>query len=218
MQQYFPFTRLGLSRNPFGALTDAEWQVVTVLPSALLELCQQDLGTVQLIGERGHGKSTWLRALQHRHHTTNAPIPYETLPEGKTTFTTQLDAVAGFALDEAQRLSRWERRRLLRGLQGKRLWIGTHEDFRPLFTYWGRSVTTLYVADFTDRAHLAAVLARRVNYFALPTMTPIQFDATALDVLWQRFGANLRASETYLYELFQRLPTVTVITADLLGF
>lgn len=203
---YFPFYRLGLRANPFRALEDDEWAAIAVLPDAAL-MAAADGAHLQVLGERGHGKSTTLRGLKAQLTQAGQQAMYEYLPEGQAIFQTPLDGVAVFLLDEAQRLTHSERDRLLAAARaGRRLILGSHEDFAGLFRAAGLSLTTLRLKD-DGRAHLEAVLVRRVAYFALePGEPPVTFEPGAVDYLHARFGSDLRASERFLYEFFQVLP------------
>lgn len=214
--KFFPFYRLGLRRNPFGSLTDEEWLAVTILPPALAALHPNNCRYVQLMGEPGRGKTTLLLRWGYEYLRRGEHIAFEKLPEGQRHFTTRLNELDGFALDEAQRLSWLERRRLFRAIGEKRLFISTHEDMTRWFRRYGFNVTTFDAAEFMTCDHLAALLARRLVYFAGAAGPGVAFAADAVDYLWHRFGTDLRAVEQLLYEFFQQLREPGVITTSAL--
>lgn len=210
---YFPFQALGLRRNPFGALTPDEWEEAAVLPPAAREALE-GRSHVQVLGEAGRGKSTTLRGMARELRRRGLGTAFEYLPEGSNRFRTSLPGVQVFFLDEVQRLSRWERHRLLRAVRsgGLRLIAGSHEDLTPTFQRWGLPLTTLRV-DAGGVEHLSPVLARRIELFSLEGPTPPRFTPDAVAWLAGEFGSDLRAMEWFLYEYFQALAAPAPITA-----
>jgi hypothetical protein len=201
--RFFPFSRLGLTRNPFGSLTNAERQATLVLPPDLFERVGNHQ-RVQIMGERGRGKTMLLFALCRHYEQHGERILYEGLPEGKKRYRATRTQMDSFALDEAQRLDWWGRQQfgsLLPFL--KHTIIGTHHDMAGLLGRDGQPVLTLQAAEFMSEAHLATVLARRVSYFAeRETYTTLAPDAVAY--LAATFGDDVRAMEMRLYEVFQQ--------------
>jgi hypothetical protein len=201
--RFFPFSRLGLTRNPFGSLTNAERQATLVLPPDLFELVGNHQ-RVQIMGERGRGKTMLLFALCRHYEQHGERILYEGLPEGKKRYRATRTQMDSFALDEAQRLDWWGRRQLRRLLPHlKRALIGTHRDMAALLGGDGQPVLTLQAAEFMSVTHLDILLARRINYFAeRETYTTLAPDTAAY--LAATFGDDVRAMEMRLYEVFQQ--------------
>ena len=97
---------------------------------------------------------------------------------------------------------------------GVRLILGSHKDLTPLFTGAGLSLSTVRLETFGP-AHLAAVLDRRLAAAALPGAAQVvALDPSALAYLTATFGSNLRGTERFLYEVFQRLETPGPLTAN----
>ena len=211
---YFPFHQLGLRANPFRALEDDEWAAIAVLPEAALRAAGQG-GHLQVLGERGRGKTTTLLGLQARLRQAGQRTAYEYVPEGQNTFQAALAGSDVFLLDEAQRLTRNERNRLLGAARaGLRLMLGSHDDLEPLFAAAGLRLGSLRLEN-EGRAHLEAVLVRRVAFFALTPVAPgVTFEPGAVDYLHVQFGTDLRASERFLYEVFQTLTRPGPISAE----
>src|SRR5512137_497992 len=74
---YFPFHALGLQCNPFRALTDEEWGDIALLPEELLTL--EPTAHVQILGERGHGKTSLLMGLAAMGRQQHKKAAYEYL-------------------------------------------------------------------------------------------------------------------------------------------
>ncbi|MCC6904437.1 MAG: hypothetical protein IT326_01245 [Anaerolineae bacterium] len=200
------FRHLGYSRNPFGALTAVEWEAVAVPPLALLTLAERGFRALQVIAEKGRGKTTALRWLAAWARADGLSVAYERIPEEAHSFRTRLDALGLFCLDEAQRLDLPGWLNLLGAARnGLRLALGTHASHEWTFRLFGVPVETLRLEEIASREHLRAVLDRRLEVFALGGSTPRAWiDPAAVDWLAARHGADLRAIEWALYEAFQQ--------------
>ncbi len=199
---FFPFQALGFQCNPFRALTDEEWVAVAVVPEQLQQVMDGGFDNLQILGEQGYGKTTALRWLTAEKRYANFNAAYEYIPEGQEMFQTSLAGLDYFLLDEAQRLTKGERGRLLRQSKAAGLVVAAHENLAPLFGAYGRPLTTIQLGQTTPD-HLSAILDRRLRYFALAGVEPPGFSAAAVDYLWEKFGRDFRAAEIYLYEYFQ---------------
>lgn len=204
MNSYFPFGALGFRGNPFRAVTDEEWRALAVVPMVVQNEARRG-GHLQLTGEAGRGKTSALLGLAELFASTGARWAYVYLPEGVNTLASDLRGVEVLLLDEAQRLSRRERERLMRlVVGGVRAVLATHESFAPLFTRHGLPLASVALDD-CDEAHWRAVLERRLNYFSTDgRSSPLSLSDDDVRYLRERFGGNLRAGEQYLYEVFQR--------------
>lgn len=214
LARYLPFYALGLTRNPFGRLTDDEWARSAIVPPPIQAAF--DAGHhLQLLGRKGRGKSTTLRALIGQCTDAGQAAAYESIPRWRGRFHTEARALAVFALDEAQRLHLWRWPALLWRVQrgDLRLLVGSHRDDRLLYRALGVRVVSFRLGQMNDRAHTAALLARRLRVFALEDAPRVQFSQEACDYLWGRFRDNLRAQDDFLYEYFQQLRAPGTITA-----
>ena len=81
--KFFPLLELGLRKNPFGALTPEEWVAVTVPPPILQTVLLDGFEHLQIIGDKGRGKSTTLRWLCHHFQSQGCKVAYERLPRWK---------------------------------------------------------------------------------------------------------------------------------------
>lgn len=215
--QFTRFQRLGLKRNPFGSLTQAEEDAL-LIPIPEIETWANSRKSLQLMGERGRGKTSLLRSLLHQLTAKGQRYPYESLPEGKHFLSIPLHwPFEGIALDEAQRLSLWQKHRLFWHMRGKRLLITTHEDLRLWFRLYGLSYETVHVAQFITPARVADILARRIAFFALDGGAQVSLSQEALDWLWRRYGDDVRGTEQALYEVFQQIEVPGPLSAETLA-
>ncbi len=209
----FPFHALGYSRNPFGALSDEEWEAVAVLPEAV-QAAVKSGRHLQILGPKGAGKSTTLRKITAILQDAGQQVAYEYIPEGQHHFTTPLDGLTVFCLDEAQRLRWREMRRLLHwGISQGRLILGTH---RKVGRFWGKrpSFATIYLPELITSAHWQAALAQRLAVFALPDRPRLTLTPEAVDFLVQTFGADMREGEYFLYEVWQHQKAARSLAAE----
>lgn len=205
---FFPFYPLGFRCNPFRVLAPEEIAEVALLPPSV-EMALASGGAVQLLGCMGSGKSTLLRGMAAKLEATGLSVAYEFLAEGQNAFHTPLHDPSApldcFCLDEAQRLSWWQRWRLLSAAKaGTRLLLATHRDMRPLFEIRRLPLVSVQV-DALPHAdiYFALALRRRLEYFALPDVPHLTLPDEAIDWLRTRFGADIRSAENMLYMLLQ---------------
>ncbi|NHZ72114.1 MAG: hypothetical protein GWP17_03400 [Aquificales bacterium] len=242
---FFHFQNIGYQRNPFGALTDAEWAAIAVLPPAVERILADGFEHLQILGPMGVGKSTTLLALQswfeknqrkgakmqrkeksasyfgsaqYRSAKSADKIAYEYLPEGQHFFETDTSGLDMFLLDEAQRLNWWQRRKLVKGAGNSRLRliISSHEDLTPLFARKGLDLTSVNLSGEMDVGWITAVLDKRLAYFAIPHQPRATLTPAAITYLFQTFGQNLRQMEYFLYEVWQQLESTGPVDASFL--
>lgn len=214
---YFSFHALGYRRNPFGALTAEEWAAVAVPPPALVGVLENSRSHLQMLGPMGSGKTTALRWLTAEAANRGVSARYEYLAEGERRYASDLAGVEMFLLDEAQRLS-WRERRRLVGENGRlRLILSSHEDLAPLFRRRSLPLQTVRLADGLTLDHYRAIWQKRLDYFALPGRERVRLGETAVAYLYQTFGQNLREAEYFLYEVWQRQTEVGEVTGEALA-
>ncbi len=199
---FFPFHALGFRGNPFRALTDEEWAETAILPAVVTEALPKG-EHLQIMGSAGSGKTTTLLALQRHFQERGLRTAYEYLPDGATTCRTDPRSLEVFLLDEAQRLSRGARTRLISAVRasGTRLVLGTHRDLSACFAAEMPVTTVLLVVP--SPARLRQILHRRMAFFALHPGAAPPISDDALETLLRACGGNLRAMEHGLYEAFQ---------------
>lgn len=215
---FFPHKKLGFQRNPFSALAKQEWCDTAFLPSQLSYNFLESQSHLQLIGQVGSGKSSLLHYGAAILQTNGLRVRYEYIPEGQRRFLSDLGEVDLFLLDEAQRLSWWEKRRWLRwaALPRKRTLFATHQDLSGWFGKRGLILTLFDVETAVSPQTYAQWLNTRLNYFALTQPPAVQFTPESSQFLFETFGADIRAAEYFLYEVFQDLETAVLITPAIL--
>lgn len=195
-----PYHRYNLRRNPFGELAQqerAELAVVEIQDDWLAFLGRKRV-VLQFIGPCGHGKTTHLLAIQQVVFSGNAEYVY--LPEDGPQ--PRVGSHRPMIVDEAQRLSFWQLRRILR--MGGPLVFGTHNDLSVAIRRCGLEVETIDVAAGSSPERLVEILNRRVESSRLSGGTIPLISVDQASRLQTQFGANVRAIEHFLYEQFQR--------------
>ena len=200
-----PFEHLNLRRNPFGEFSAEERTQLAIveLKAALDHLqssCQKRPPVLQVIGDKGFGKTTHLLSIIT--HFPNAS--YIHIPEGEYV-SIPVDGEP-LLIDEAQRLTLWQRLKLFRSQ--RTLVLGTHRDFTQHLKWAGRSVLTLDAARHTTPERIEQILNDRIRRVrrssdSIPTVT----SATAR-TLFALHGSDLRSIQHHLYEVFQNLSSI----------
>ncbi len=198
-----PYYPLGYRGNPFGTLTRAEWASLAVLTAEIEAALDSGAFHLQMIGEKGHGKTSTLMALEARFRHEGAAVTYERVPAGSDRFHADLAGLDVLLLDEVQRLRRSERRRLRRAaLAGLRLIIGTHEDLRPVMARRGVPLTSicLHTLPFD---HIRRIIDDRLAFFALPgAAARVTVPDDVLRQLLAEEHDSIRAVQDRLYHAF----------------
>ncbi|MCB0033584.1 MAG: hypothetical protein KDE51_06190 [Anaerolineales bacterium] len=162
---------------------------------------------MQLLGMKGAGKTTALRLMARRLQDKGYTAAYEYIPEGQRVFNTNTAAVEVFVLDEAQRLSLWQKRRLWKSGRETRLLISSHQDVGR----WLKRPLTLNVEQLHTFDHWQTMIERRLTYFALPEVERVTFSEAAVRSVYERFAPDFRTAEFFLYDLWERLEGVVEI-------
>ncbi len=200
-----PFEHLNLRRNPFGEFSseDRTQLAIVDLKAALdhLQAAAKKLPPVlQVTGEKGFGKTTHLLAIA----ACFPEAAYVHIPEGEHRTIPEIGEP--LLIDEAQRLTLWQRLWLFRSR--RTLVLGTHRDFTSELKRAGRSVLTLDAARHTTPERIEQILNDRIRSVrrssdSIPTVTT----ATA-NTLFGLYGSDLRRIQHHLYEMFQNLGSV----------
>lgn len=210
---FLHFERLGLSGNPFQVLTREIWGEIAVLPPALKEAIDTSTCHIQLIGDRGRGKSSCLMGVNHYLKQKDQDIAYEYIPVGSHRVKTKV-LPAIFLLDEVQRLRWTEKWRLVRQFRpsDRRLIFSTHSDLKSYFR--GQQLITINVERMAAY-DVKRMLERRLDHFRT-RYTSLAFADDAIGYLVMCFGSDRRAMELFLYEVFQELDKPFLINAEYL--
>jgi len=195
-----PYHRYNLRRNPFGELARqerAELAVVEIQDDWLAFLGRKRV-VLQFIGPCGHGKTTHLLAIQQILFSGNAEYVY--LPEDRPR--PRVGSHRPMIVDEAQRLSFWQLRSVLR--MGGPLVFGTHNDLSNAICRCGLEVETIDVAAGSSPERLVEILNRRIESSRLSGGTIPLISVDQALQFQNQFGANVRAIEHFLYDQFQR--------------
>jgi len=197
-----PFAHLNLRRNPFGELPNAERARLAVIDlDQLLSSLTKPKAALQVIGDCGRGKTTRLLALERAlpqalyFRIPEPPEPCPLIPEATV-----------LLIDEAQFLSHPRRWRLWR--RPGKLVLGTHRDLSLGLRSARRPVTSIRAADLSNTA-LAEVFHRRIEAQRRDSGPIPKLSAHSLKSLRRRHGNNLRAMESELYKVFQRLQEIS---------
>ena len=197
------FAQLNLRWSPFGELSSLEWASLASVDveHVVSRLCNPSYAA-QFAGQNECGKTTHLLAIRDKFPHAG----YVHIPEGEPR---AIPDGCPLIVDEAQRLTRLQRFRLL----GRRvpLVLGTHEDFGRALRRAGRDVETLSVGSPTDPNRLYVLVNRLIRRFRRgPGHVPWVSRATA-ELLVARCGPDLRAIEGLLYHRFQEMREVEYV-------
>lgn len=196
-----PFAQLNLRRNPFGELTTEERVAVAVveLSDAIRHLAKPR-GTVQIVGEKGFGKTTHLLALAQ--HFSNSS--YVHIPEGQRA----IIPVTGEPLfiDEAQRMTLLQRWQTFRS--DRRLILGTHTDFETPLRKARRPILTIAANQFTNELRVHTLLNARIHAVRRDDGPIPSITICTASKLFAQFGSDIRSIEYSMYDTFQKLRSI----------
>lgn len=186
-----------LARNPFGELTRKERAKLAVVNvGAIKDFLSQPLTAHQFIGECGRGKTTRMLAL----HQQIVESSYTYLPEDEPCPSIPSGSIV--MIDEAQRLPRRVRNEVFRS--GLPLLLATHRDLTRPLRRAGYLVKTERIGETLTAHSLAQILNARINASQRDEDSPVkQIHVSDCETLLQRFGTNIRAIESYLYDVVQ---------------
>lgn len=193
--------------------------MVAILRSEVRDVLATGFTHLQLLGAQGCGKTTTLLKLADHFRQAGQNVAYECLAPADYRFETPLKGLDLFLLDEAQRLSWWQRRRLLRqiGKEGAlKLIFSSHQDLTGSFKRYDYPLTTIRLDANITLKDWQAILSRRLSYFALPGARRLTLTAEAVAYLAAVFGHRLRDAELFLYDVWQMQQEVTTITPQYL--
>lgn len=196
-----PFAKLNLLRNPFGELVREERSAAAVVDIAAIEpFLNRPRVALQFWGECGRGKTTHLLALLD--YLQNAQYVY--LPEDERCPPIPEPASGGtLIIDEAQRLPFWIRRRIFK--RRGPLILGTHRDFRDRLQRFGYQVRCISFENQLRPARLREIINRRIELARFREGDIPQISLQASQQLCDRFGDDIRAVESILFDSFQSM-------------
>jgi hypothetical protein len=201
-----PYQRLGLLGNPFQVITDRQ-MLRRVVDSKTLDWVAEILSGgdqwVEIIGQRGWGKSTILGLVQDQvQRQSGSPWAASYVAPDQNRVTGPDPDAPGWVIDEAQRL----RPACLRGIfresarRGQRLILGTHESTAELAREHGLQIRTIQLA-VASLEQVQAMFARRVAAFATERVD-VALSPEAVERVWGVAAGNRRTFEVLMYELF----------------
>ncbi len=196
-----PFFHLNLRRNPFGELTAAERTRLAIVEcDVALQHLKSPRSVIQIIGEKGYGKTTHLLALAAQF----AGHAYVHIPEGQPVAIPEKGEP--LFIDEAQRMTFMQRWQTFRSQ--RRLILGTHTDFEQALRQSGRQVLTIAADQFTDSSRVQNLLNARIEFTRREAgPVPKISQATAAE-LFRQFGSDIRSIEHSMYLTFQQLRNI----------
>ena len=200
------FSHLNLWRNPFGELSLGEKAQLAIGSfDDYLDTLSNPGFALQILGDMGRGKTTYLLALRKRF--PKAPYTYypEDGPKPKVPLAPLL------FLDEMQRFSCRERRLLLK--RKASFVLASHQDHSQEFESLGLTYQSIILKGLS-KDKLREILERRIEASRRAPGPLPHFDDAALEALLRRFGDDLRSTEDYLYEIFQTLPEISALKID----
>ena len=196
------FGHLNLRRNPFGEPPARAWAGLAVVEPIVDELARR-LATpgfaVQVLGDAGRGKSTFLRVL----HARFSDLPYTYLAEGEPP--PPIPQAPIVFVDEAQRLAPRVRARLFS--RRASFALASHADHERELGRAGVEVLAERVGALTS-AKLVRICRRRIEWARRGAGPVPEVPASAAEQLIDQHGDDLRAIGDHLYEVFQTMTGV----------
>ena len=192
-----PFAWCNLRRNPFGELTREERAELAVVDvQGIADQVRGDWNAVQFIGDCGRGKTTRLLSLAQMLPDSS----YVYLPEDGPC--PSIGVGRPTLVDEAQRLPRRVRKRIFAA--GLPLVLATHRDFSRPLRRAGYGVTTQHIGGHNTPELIARLLNRRIEASRRDTLrTAPRVSSDDAHWLHAKFGSDIRAIESYLYDIVQ---------------
>ena len=197
----FAYSRLNLRFNPFGEL-DRQQRVECAVPKIELRPLADFIASktrerraVQFLGSRGSGKTThlWLlNSLLHDFH-------YLHIPEGATR---SLPQRSHLMIDEAQRMTWWQRRNSFK--EARRVILGTHRCYAARLRRLGFNTVTVQLDTLPKADWLASLLKQKIDYaIRCPENADLTIAPNDVANLRDQYGHNIRQIERHLYEVIQ---------------
>ena len=200
-QNLLPFSHLNLRRNPFGEFTQTERIDVAVVDiQAFTRHLQEPNCVVQLVGEKGYGKTTHLLSLRSEFGTSG----YVHIAEGTRG---QIPSGSPIMIDEAQRLTFRQRWKLFR--QHVPLVLGTHRDFCIELRAAGRRVVTVHVQEATSVDRVHCLLNARIEHVRRGSGAIPQVTRETSAALLEKHGPNIRSILHELFEVTQKMSSIS---------
>ena len=204
------YERLFYNENPFGERTRKQRAALALFNSApfdehLKNASPTSRKAVQLMGEKGRGKSTRLLALSQRkgaHYFRASRDDIETVPK----------RVPLLLLDELH-LAPFMRKRALYK-RSDALVVSTHRNLFASLTRAGFDVLCLRVQN-TSAKDICEIFRRRIEDVRFDKRAA-NFELTHAEVLVATFGDDIRAMESHLYECVQNAKSPAECFATLL--
>lgn len=192
-----PYRHLNLRHNPFGELTESERvDLAVVCVDDVVALLRNPKQVVQYVGEKGHGKTTHLLKIRDAFPDCG----YVHIPEGERRSVPLGNPVL---VDEAQRLTRWQRRRLFR--EDRALVLGTHQDFQPQLQKAGRQITTIAACGQTSLNRMRQIVIDRIEFARRDSGPVPTVPDETLKRLLQSEGGDIRTMLQILYDSLQTM-------------
>ncbi|TWT94635.1 hypothetical protein [Stieleria varia] len=187
-----------LSRNPFGELTRQERiELAVVDVQAVAQFISQPRRAYQFIGECGRGKTTRMLAITR--HIPDATYAY--LPEDEPC--PPIAAGSVVMIDEAQRMPRRIRQAVF--ASGLPLVLATHRNLSGPLRRAGYTVQTERIGLQLSDSLLQQILNQRIHASRRDTEASVpEISLADCRALIRRFGTDVRAMESYLYDIVQQ--------------
>jgi len=219
--RFFPFDRLGLSRNPFCALSEDEWAALAWLHPAVQAALDHPAPMLALRGASGRGKSSALLAIKRELTARGREPHYLYLAPGTRRLKRGQDRGDPLLLDEIERLPARTRKRLYRralaGGPQPQLVFSSHADLLPEANAIQAGALLALELPALTAEQLTRLLHDRIRSASTQGELSVWFEAGAVNLLLKRYDDDLRTIERALYEVFLGLDGPGAIDAERLG-
>ena len=190
------FKQLNLFFNPFGELSPEQRKKLAVVDvSAYRDILNSRNTAIQFHADHGRGKTTHLLAL----HEYYPQAEYIKLFANATI---KIYPRPVCFIDSIENLNKKQRIRLYKKTQS--IALTTHMDLSAELQAAGYQLMNIKIST-TDEHRLWQIFNRRLEYARRSTGKIPKIDMSLIEQLKQRFGDDIRAMESFLYEKIQTM-------------
>ena len=194
-----PFSHLNLRFNPFGELNPEQRKQIAVVDiESIIRSLDLPSVAIQFLADHGRGKTTHLLAL-HKHYPD---AEYTKIYTGDNP---EFMSQAIRFVDSIENITKKQRRDLYK--KSGSIAFTTHTDLSQELERAGFSVINKIISMKNEKT-LLQIFRQRIEYARRAEGATPHIDLETVKQLKQRYGDDVRAMESFLYEKLQTLERI----------